>query len=47
MFDTLASLFQADTDYKNAQIDEVTDIKPAAADANREISATPQMAIPK
>lgn len=46
MFDTLASPFQADTDYKNAQNDEVTDRKPAAADANREISATPQTAIP-
>ncbi|CAB1335399.1 unnamed protein product [Coregonus sp. 'balchen'] len=46
MFDTLASQFQADNpnDYKNAQTDELTDIKPA--DADTEISLTSQMVIP-
>ncbi|XP_071238403.1 cTAGE family member 5 isoform X3 [Salvelinus alpinus] len=48
MFDTLVSPFQADTtnNYKNAQSDEVTDIKPAEADGDTEISLTSQMAIP-
>ncbi|XP_055721214.1 transport and Golgi organization protein 1 homolog isoform X4 [Salvelinus fontinalis] len=48
MFDTLVSPFQADTtnNYKNAQSDEVTDIKPAEADGDTEISLTCQMAIP-
>eukprot|EP00063_Salmo_salar_P091765 XP_014066600.1 PREDICTED: melanoma inhibitory activity protein 3-like isoform X4 [Salmo salar] len=48
MFDTLVSPFQANTtnNYKNAQSDEVTDIKPAEADGDTEISLTSQTAIP-
>ncbi|XP_064881830.1 cTAGE family member 5 isoform X2 [Oncorhynchus nerka] len=48
MFDTLVSPFQADTtnNYKNAQSDEVTDIKPAEADGDTETSLTSQTAIP-
>uniref|UniRef100_A0AAZ3RVF5 SH3 domain-containing protein n=1 Tax=Oncorhynchus tshawytscha TaxID=74940 RepID=A0AAZ3RVF5_ONCTS len=48
MFDTLVSPFQADTtnNYKNAQSDEVTGIKPAEADGDTETSLTSQTAIP-